>query len=121
MGCEECAEEEEQLDPDETTPFRVACRTLDSLALALPASQFFPLVLKVLEPKMASNQVLEKRCALLFTGVLCEGCQSVMRPQIDSLLPMQLTAIKSPVAILRSTASIALGQMAEFLQPEIFR
>lgn len=106
-------------DEDELTPHRIAAQCIDSLALNLPSRFVFEPVVRSVAPLMISTNQWEKRGALIVLGIMSEGCEDVMRSRIEELLPPVLQAFSDPNPIVKSAAAICLGQMAEYLQPEI--
>ncbi|XP_055387843.1 uncharacterized protein LOC129616288 [Condylostylus longicornis] len=61
----------------------------------------------------------EKRGALILLGIMSEGCEDIMRGRIEELLPPVLSAFSDQSPIAKTAAAVCLGQMAEYLQPEI--
>lgn len=109
----------ECIDADELTPHRIAVQCVDSLSLNLPSRFVFEPVIKFLAPFINSSNPWEKRGALILIGIMSEGCEDVMRSGLDELLSPVLAAFSDPNPLVKSAAGVCLGQMAEYLQPEI--
>ena len=59
----------------------------------------------------------EQRASLVAIEVLSEGCQFVMRNHVKDVLPLVLPFIDSDSPMVRETACLALGQLADNLKP----
>eukprot|EP00921_Rhytidocystis_pertsovi_P007714 GHVQ01012772.1.p1 GENE.GHVQ01012772.1~~GHVQ01012772.1.p1 ORF type:complete len:1081 (-),score=182.94 GHVQ01012772.1:633-3875(-) len=112
--------EPEDIDDEETTEHRIASQCLDSLALNLPNKYVYGPVLTRLQPYVKSNNPLEKKAALVFFGVMAEGCENVMKTRLHELLPFVFASLQDQNTEVQAAAATCFGHLAEYLQPEIF-
>ncbi|WVQ81301.1 hypothetical protein IAT38_003424 [Cryptococcus sp. DSM 104549] len=112
IGCEDDPE-----DIDEDSPSRLAFRTLDNLAQALPPQQVFPVLTQQLQVYMAGD-ARQRKAALMAFGVSVEGCSEYIRPHVDQLWPVIEGGLQDPEVIVRKAACIALGCLCEWLAEE---
>eukprot|EP01053_Blabericola_migrator_P004183 Blabericola_migrator_1__4182@NODE_227_length_11116_cov_134_193049_g193_i0_p1_GENE_NODE_227_length_11116_cov_134_193049_g193_i0NODE_227_length_11116_cov_134_193049_g193_i0_p1_ORF_typecomplete_len1165_score221_94Vac14_Fab1_bd/PF12755_7/5_4e02Vac14_Fab1_bd/PF12755_7/1_6e03Vac14_Fab1_bd/PF12755_7/9_5e03Vac14_Fab1_bd/PF12755_7/0_0099Vac14_Fab1_bd/PF12755_7/0_0068Vac14_Fab1_bd/PF12755_7/1_8e03Vac14_Fab1_bd/PF12755_7/2_1e03HEAT_EZ/PF13513_6/2_9HEAT_EZ/PF13513_6/5e03HEAT_EZ/PF13513_6/0_0034HEAT_EZ/PF135 len=108
-------------DEDTQTPFKMACQALDSLALTITPSKLFPILYPVLLLKLQQSDLLDRRCGLVFLGVLSEGCEGQMRKKLNEYLDYYWAALSDNSELIRAAAALGIGHMAEYLQPEILR
>eukprot|EP01054_Gregarina_sp_Poly1_P004182 Gregarina_sp_Poly_1__4181@NODE_228_length_11160_cov_127_571532_g202_i0_p1_GENE_NODE_228_length_11160_cov_127_571532_g202_i0NODE_228_length_11160_cov_127_571532_g202_i0_p1_ORF_typecomplete_len1179_score172_25Vac14_Fab1_bd/PF12755_7/6_5e03Vac14_Fab1_bd/PF12755_7/0_59Vac14_Fab1_bd/PF12755_7/4_7Vac14_Fab1_bd/PF12755_7/1_2e04Vac14_Fab1_bd/PF12755_7/3_7HEAT_EZ/PF13513_6/0_13HEAT_EZ/PF13513_6/0_36HEAT_EZ/PF13513_6/74HEAT_EZ/PF13513_6/9_9e03HEAT_EZ/PF13513_6/39HEAT_EZ/PF13513_6/1_1e04HEAT_EZ/PF13513_6/1 len=106
---------------DEMTPFRMSCQAIDSLALTIPSPKLFPNIYPSLIAKIRSRDILDRRCGLVFLGILSEGCESFLRKRLNEFINFYFQALTDDSEIIRAAGGLGIGQMAEFLQPEILR
>lgn len=52
-------------------------------------------------------------------GVISEGCLELMKKNLEPVLHIVLASLRDTEQMVRGAASFALGQFAEYLQPEI--
>lgn len=112
IGCEDDPE-----DVDDDSPSRLAFRTLDALAQALPPQQVFPVLTQQLQVYMSGDARMRKSALMAF-GVSIEGCSEFIRPHVDELWPVIDGGLQDSELIVRKAACIALGCMCEWLPEE---
>ncbi|KAK6906100.1 hypothetical protein I203_100082 [Kwoniella mangroviensis CBS 8507] len=112
IGCEDDPE-----DVDEDSPSRLAFRTLDNLAQALPPQQVFPVLTQQLQVYMGGDARMRKSALMAF-GVSVEGCSEYIRPHVDQLWPVIEGGLQDDEVIVRKAACIALGCLCEWLAEE---
>ncbi|WWC63972.1 uncharacterized protein I303_106578 [Kwoniella dejecticola CBS 10117] len=112
IGCEDDPE-----DVDEDSPSRLAFRTLDNLAQALPPQQVFPVLTQQLQVYMGGDARMRKSALMAF-GVSVEGCSEYIRPHVDQLWPVIEGGLQDGEVIVRKAACIALGCLCEWLAEE---
>ncbi|XP_035226017.1 importin-4-like isoform X2 [Stegodyphus dumicola] len=110
---------EDDDDLEQTLP-SAAGQAIDVMALQLPPGKFIPLLMHHLEPALESQNPLCKKAAYLAISVIAEGCSEFIRNKyLQSFIHVICRGIKDQNAIVRNAALYAVGQYAEYLQPEI--
>ena len=108
-------------DDDLSSPAVCASQTLDVLAVNLPPQKFMPALLQHVEPSLSAGND-PKKLVGSFTaiGVISEGCSEHIRSKyLGSFLTSVGNGISNPDQSVRNSAYYALGQLSEYLQPEI--
>lgn len=113
IGCEEDHE-----DDDDDSPSKLAFRTLDELAKALPPTQVFPVLSSQLQTYMASENPAMRKSALMAFGVTVEGCSEFIRPHVAQLWPLVDSGLYDADPVVRKAGCIALACMCEWLADE---
>lgn len=113
IGCEE-----DHDDDDDDFPSKLAFRTLDELAKALPPSQVFPVLSTQLQTYMQSGNPAMRKSALMAFGVTVEGCSEYIRPHVAQLWPLIDSGLGDAEPTVRKAGCIALACMCEWLQEE---
>ena len=113
IGCEE-----DHDDDDDDYPSKLAFRTLDELAKALPPQQVFPVLSAQLQTYMASENPAMRKSALMAFGVTVEGCSEFIRPHVNQLWPLIDSGLTDAQPTVRKAGCIALACMCEWLQEE---
>ncbi|PWA68883.1 carrier protein [Artemisia annua] len=105
-------------EDDDLAPDRAAAEVLDTLSLKIPKHVFPP----VLEFATLSSQSVDpkfREASVTVLGVVSEGCFELMKEKLGPVLHIVLGALRDPEQVVRGASSFALGQFAEYLQPEI--
>jgi hypothetical protein len=113
IGCEE-----DHDDDDDDFPSKLAFRTLDELAKALPPQQVFPVLSAQLQTYMASQNPAMRKSALMAFGVTVEGCSEFIRPHVAQLWHLIDSGLTDAEPSVRKAGCIALACMCEWLQEE---
>ncbi|KAI3805139.1 hypothetical protein L1987_27228 [Smallanthus sonchifolius] len=105
-------------DDDDLAPDRAAAEVLDTMSLKLPKHVFPP----VFEFASLSSQSVDpkfREASVTVLGVISEGCLELMKAKLGPVLHIVLGGLRDPEQVVRGASSFALGQFAEYLQPEI--
>ncbi|KAL8269323.1 hypothetical protein Esti_006754 [Eimeria stiedai] len=120
--------EEETEEGEDLTPQRLACQTLDAIAVCLPNKHVCKPLLDRLEvyihPTAArthEQEVLQQRAALTCIGIISEGCEAALRARLKTLMPFLLPLLQHNHPAVVAAAALCFGQFAEYLQPEIMQ
>ncbi|XP_076920880.1 uncharacterized protein LOC143582105 [Bidens hawaiensis] len=103
---------------DDLAPDRAAAEVLDTMSLKIPKHVFPP----VFEFASLSSQSVDpkfREAAVTVLGVVSEGCFELMKEKLGPVLHIVLGGLRDPEQVVRGASSFALGQFAEYLQPEI--
>ncbi|KAF5813829.1 putative importin-beta domain, importin beta family [Helianthus annuus] len=103
---------------DDLAPDRAAAEVLDTMSLKLPKHVFPP----VFEFASLSSQSVDpkfREASVTVLGVVSEGCLELMKEKLGPVLHIVLGGLRDPEQVVRGASSFALGQFAEYLQPEI--
>ncbi|KAL8438903.1 hypothetical protein Efla_005383 [Eimeria flavescens] len=119
---------EEGEEEEDLTPQRLACQTLDALAVCLPNKHVCKPLLQRLEvyvhpiaARTPEQEVLQQRAALSCIGIISEGCEAVLRSKLKSFMPFLLPLLQHQHPAVVAAAALCFGQFAEYLQPEIMQ
>lgn len=116
-------EQEEREEEDERycqSPCACAGQLIDTMALHLPPEKLLPHLLQHVEKGLASNNPLEKRAAYIAIAVIAEGCSEAIRQKhLPTFVLVICQGVVDGDAHVRNAALFAMGQFADFLQPEI--
>eukprot|EP00922_Rhytidocystis_sp_ex-Travisia-forbesii_P047239 GHVS01070367.1.p1 GENE.GHVS01070367.1~~GHVS01070367.1.p1 ORF type:complete len:1088 (+),score=181.14 GHVS01070367.1:30-3293(+) len=113
-------EEPDDLDEDDLCGHRIASQCVDSLAINLPNRYIYTPVVERLRSYIHSDNPHMKKAALVFLGIMSEGCEAVMRTQLGEILPFVFRSFEDPSPHVRAAAATSFSQLAEYLQPEVF-
>ncbi|KAI3707851.1 hypothetical protein L2E82_36724 [Cichorium intybus] len=105
-------------DDDDLAPDRAAAEVLDTMSLKLPKS-VFPVVFDFATLSSQSVDPKFREASVTVLGVVSEGCLELMKEKLGPVLQIVLGALRDPEQVVRGASSFALGQFAEYLQPEI--
>ncbi|KAG8196440.1 hypothetical protein JTE90_012265 [Oedothorax gibbosus] len=122
LMCQPCPGDADDLDEDEleTSLPSTAGQALDIMALHLPPAKLLPLLMHHLQSAFENNNPYHRKAAFLALSVIAEGCSEYIRHKyLPIFIPVIIRGIKDADAIVRNAALFAIGQYAEFLQPEI--
>ncbi|KAF6152809.1 hypothetical protein GIB67_004638 [Kingdonia uniflora] len=115
--CPLLAESNEDED-DDLAAHRSAAEVIDTMAVNLPKLVCPP----IFEFASVSSQSINpkyREASVTALGVVSEGCFQLMKNKLEPVLRIVLGAFKDQEQMVRGAASFALGQFAEYLQPEI--
>lgn len=116
--CPLLAESTSRDEDDDLAPDRAAAEVIDTMALNLskhvfpPVFEFASLSSKNVNPKFREASVTS-------LGIISEGCSDLMKGKLEPILLIVLGALGDSEQMVRGAASFAMGQFAEYLQPEI--
>ncbi|XP_026190762.1 importin-4 [Cyclospora cayetanensis] len=124
-----CAVLEDEDDEDEElNPHRLACQTVDAIAVALPNKHICKPLLQRLEayihptaPRTPEQEVLQQRAALTCIGIMSEGCEAALRGKLKAFMPFLIPLLQHSHPAVAAAAALCFGQFAEYLQPEIMQ
>ncbi|KAI8467320.1 MAG: armadillo-type protein [Monoraphidium minutum] len=117
MMCEPLPEDYD--DASELPPQRMAAQALDLLALHLPGAQVFPAVWQFCGAAAPSPDPNQRHAAALALTVVAEGCADPLRRKLPEALGLLLGLLRDGDEGVRGAAAFAVGQMAEYVQPEV--
>ncbi|KAK1386133.1 importin-4 [Heracleum sosnowskyi] len=116
--CPLLAESTDRDEDDDLAPDRAAAEVIDTMALNLskhvfpPVFEFASLSSKNVNPKFREASVTS-------LGIISEGCSDLMKSKLEPILLIVLGSLGDSEQMVRGAASFAMGQFAEYLQPEI--
>lgn len=117
--CPLLAEVYDHHDEDDLSIDRAAAEVLDTMAMSLPKKYVFPPVFEFAAESFGSSDPNCREASVMALGVISEGCFEVMKKKLKDILGLVLAALQDSEQIVRGSASFALGQFAEHLQPDI--
>ncbi|GFU48669.1 importin-4 [Nephila pilipes] len=123
LMCQPCPGDNDDDDDDEleeqTLP-SAAGQALDVMALHLPPSKLLPLLMQQLQGAFENPNPHYRKAAYLAISVVAEGCSEFIRHKyLPVFVPLIIRGIKENDAVVRNAALYAVGQYAEYLQPDI--
>ncbi|KAE8258551.1 hypothetical protein A4X13_0g1625 [Tilletia indica] len=110
--------EEDNEDPDDETPSRLALRIIDGLSTELPPTHVFPALLEQLQVYASNSDPHHRKAALLAFSVAIEGCSDYLRPHLDKFWPLVESGLRDPDAVVRKAACLCIGCLCEDLGTE---
>jgi len=111
--------ETEDEDAGVTSNYEVGQECLDRLSNSLGGNTILPVASELL-PLYISDQDWRKRHAALITlAQIAEGCDKVMRKNLEPVVNMVLNSFKDPHPRVRWASINALGQLSTDLGPEL--
>ncbi|XVE91917.1 hypothetical protein REPUB_Repub01dG0052500 [Reevesia pubescens] len=105
-------------EDDDLAPDRAAAEVIDTMSLNL-SKHVFPLVLEFASISSQNANPKFREASVTALGVVSEGCAELMKEKLEPVLQIVLGALRDQEQMVRGAASFALGQFAEYLQPEI--
>lgn len=113
-------EDEEEDEQSCQSPSACAAQLIDTMALHLPPEKLLPPLFQHVDKYVKSDKASQRRAAYLAIAVIAEGCSEAIR---QKHLPAFVQAICEGVldndVHVRNAALFALGQFADFLQPDM--
>lgn len=111
--------EEEDEDGEELNPQRLACQTLDAIAVALPNKHVCKPLLQRLEvyihpttARTPDQEVLQQRAALTCIGIISEGCEAALRGKLKVFMPFLIPLLQHGHPAVVAAAALCFGQFA---------
>ncbi|XP_044317469.1 importin-4 isoform X2 [Drosophila rhopaloa] len=102
------------------SPSCAATQTLDLMAIHMSPEKFIPPLLQLLEPALQNPDPICRRSSFICMGVIAEGCsEAITHKYLEVMLNIIKAGIADSTMSVRVAAFFALGQFAEFLQPDI--
>jgi hypothetical protein len=111
--------DETATDDEQASAYKMGANCLDSLANALPSKMTFQPAMALAAEYSHSDDAFARRAALIATGVLAEGCADAMRTTLTELSSFVSSGASDVDPIVRDASCFAIGQFAEYLQPDI--
>ncbi|MQL91136.1 hypothetical protein Taro_023748 [Colocasia esculenta] len=111
----------ETADRDEDSDLsadRAAAEVIDTMAINLP-KHVFPPVFEFASLSIQHVNPKYREASVTVLGVISEGCYELLKDKLEHALHIVLGALRDQEQMVRGAASFALGQFAEYLQPEI--
>ncbi|XP_037526923.1 importin-4 [Rhipicephalus sanguineus] len=113
-------EDEEEDEHSCQSPSSCAAQLIDTMALHLPPEKLLPPLFQHVDKLVKSDNASQRRAAYLAIAVIAEGCSEAIR---QKHLPTFVQAICEGIldrdVQVRNAALFALGQFADFLQPDM--
>ncbi|KAK9069597.1 hypothetical protein SSX86_011501 [Deinandra increscens subsp. villosa] len=103
---------------DDLSPDRAAAEVLDTMSVKL-SNHVFPPVFEFASENSGNANPKFREASIMGLGLISEGCLVLMKENLEPVLHVVLEALRDPEQVVRGSASFALGQFAEYLQPEI--
>ncbi|XP_028409936.1 importin-4-like [Dendronephthya gigantea] len=118
--CEDEEDTESLTEAEDSRPNAVAAQVVDVLALHLAPEKLFPPLMQLVEPALTHSNPYHRKAALISLAVLAEGCADfVQEKHLQTVLHVVCQALSDHHIVVRNAALFALGQFAEYLQPDI--
>ncbi|CCI47572.1 unnamed protein product [Albugo candida] len=108
-----------QAEEDQESLGYLAQQMLDTLALNVPAKYLNPVIFGLYQEYITSPDARKRKAATLALAILSEGCSEIMCKNLDNLINSVYQMAQDNDLHVREAACFALGQFAEFLQPDI--
>ena len=111
--------EDDADEGEELKPYRLACQTVDAIAVALPNKHVCRPLLQRLEayihptsPRTPEQEVLQQRAALTCIGIMSEGCEAALRGKLKTLMPFLTPLLQHNHPAVAAAAALCFGQFA---------
>jgi hypothetical protein len=111
--------DDDNVDGDDLEAYHIGTRILSSIANELPSRYVYPIVAEAARVCLASGDMPSARAGLLALGVISEGCEELIKPDLAQVLPAVFSASAAPSTAVREAAVTCLALMAESLVPEV--
>ncbi|XP_064467073.1 importin-4-like [Ornithodoros turicata] len=118
----ELEDDEDDADENRSSQLPSACaaQVIDVMALHLPPEKLLPPLIQLIEKYLVSNDPFHKKAAYLAIAVVAEGCSEAIRQKhMQAFLHIICQGIRDPDLHVKNSALFALGQFADYLQPDI--
>ena len=106
-------------DPDETSPPRMALALLDELAEDLPPRQVMVPLLDEFRRYSASTEASHRKAGIRALGTCAEGAPDFVVTQIQAIRPILIRLLNDPDGDVRHSALIGLTGLAEEMAEEL--
>lgn len=111
--------DDEDEEGEDLNPQRLACQTVDAIAVALPNKHICKPLLQRLEvyihpvaPRTPEQEVLQQRAALTCIGIMSEGCEAALRGKLKSFMPFLIPLLQHNHPAVAAAAALCFGQFA---------
>jgi len=101
------------------TPHRYALQIIDVVTRHIKPKICFENIMARVDAWMGSENPWERRAAIGALSACPNGCVELMLPNIESLIPYLQAAFGDSDQFVRQAGCILLGQMADYLSPDI--
>lgn len=105
-------------EDDDLSPDRAAAEVLDTMSVNM-SKHLFPHVFEFASENSRNVDPKLREASVTVLGLISEGCSELMKEKLEPILHIVLEALRDPEQVVRGASSFALGQFAEYLQPEI--
>jgi len=106
-------------DPDEASPPRLALALLDELAGSLPPRQVIVPLLDEFPRYSASPEASHRKAGIRALGTCAEGAPDFVMTQLKAILPFLIRLLNDPAGDVRHSALIGLTGLAEEMAEEL--
>lgn len=103
---------------DDLSSDRAAAEVLDTMSVKL-SNHVFPPVFEFASENSQNVDPKFREASIMVLGLISEGCFELMKEKLEPVLHIVLEGLRDPEEVVRGSASFALGQFSEYLQPEI--
>lgn len=104
-------------DGDNDADYIFGEQSLDRLAIALGGKQVLPVAFKYIQQMLASESWEQRHAALMAISSIGEGCQNIMRGELQQILGMIVPFFNDSNARVRYAACNCVGQMSTDFAP----
>ncbi|CAK7901748.1 importin subunit beta-4 [[Candida] anglica] len=116
---EELNTEDDENENEENSPVTLGLRLIAMLSAELPPSQVILPVLENAQAMLGSNNMFERRAALLAIGVGSTGAPDFFATQVNKIVPLLERGLQDPEIVVRVAALRCLAQLTTELQDNI--
>jgi len=113
-------ESEEGTPEDETSAHEFAGQALNMLCINVPNKVIFPMIAQFVSQAAPNASPVVRKAAMTILLIAAEGCAEPLKQSLGQVLPEVLRLARDPDPEVREASCLAIGQFAEYLQPEIF-
>lgn len=103
---------------DDMSSDRAAAEVLDTMSVKLSNHVFTP-IFEFASENSRNIDPKYREASIMVLGLISEGCLEMMKENLDPVLHIVVEGLRDPEHFVRGSASFALGQFAEYLQPDI--
>lgn len=105
---------------EERTITSAATQMLDSIALYMPPEKIMQPLMVLMENALKGDNIYSKKASYLVLAILAESCADTIRHNyLEMFMNCLCNGLSESAPVARNAAFFALGQFAEFLQPEV--
>ncbi|XP_075734719.1 importin-4 isoform X2 [Rhipicephalus microplus] len=102
------------------SPSACAAQLIDTMALHLPPEKLLPPLFQHINKRVKSDSASQRRAAYLAIAMIAEGCSEAIREKyLPTFVQTICEGILDQDVQVRNAALFALGQFADYLQPEM--
>ncbi|KAL8237487.1 hypothetical protein R6Q59_018568 [Mikania micrantha] len=103
---------------DDLSSDRTAAEVIDTMSINL-SYYVFPHVFEFASENSRNVDPKFREASIMVLGLISEGCLEMLKEKLEPVLHIVLEGLRDPEQVVRGSASFAIGQFAEYLQPEI--